>query len=111
GPAGYANLCRILSDAHLQNPRGEPRITRQMLDGRTGGLIALSGCRQGEVAWRLLHGDPHGAEEAARTLRDIFGPDRFYLELQADRLPGQRLLHRQMRDLAGHLGLGLAASN
>src|SRR5690606_1143735 len=33
GPAGYANLCRILSDAHLENPRGEPRVTRAMLEG------------------------------------------------------------------------------
>src|SRR5690606_9593327 len=111
GPAGYANLCRILSDAHLQNPRGQPLVTRSMLEGRTGGLIALSGCRRGEVAWRLLRGDRCGAERAARALRGLFGPDRFYLELQADRLPGQRRLHRQMRDLAGHLGVGLAASN
>ncbi|HLS88010.1 MAG TPA: DNA polymerase III subunit alpha, partial [Sphingobacteriaceae bacterium] len=109
--AGYANLCRILTDAHLQNPRGSPRVTPAMLRGRTGGLIALSGCRQGEVPWRLLRGDKEGARRAAAFYSRLFGPDRFYLEIQADNLPGARSLARHLRDLGEHLGIGLMAAN
>ena len=49
-PKGYANLCRILSRAHLDHPRGEPRVDWEHLARHAEGLIALTGCRQGELS-------------------------------------------------------------
>lgn len=116
---GYRNLCRILTDAYCRETPGhrpgdwpkQPVVTEEMLQGRTGGLIALSGCRRGEVPFRLLRGDRRGAEAAARRLCQLFGRNNFYLELQADMLPGTPLLHSAMQDLAEHLGVGLVATN
>ena len=44
---GYANLCRLLSHAHLDHERGDPRVEPEVLALRSEGLIALSGCRNG----------------------------------------------------------------
>ena len=49
-PRGYANLSRLLSRANLGSPRGEPRVRFEWLAEHAEGLIALSGCRKGEVA-------------------------------------------------------------
>src|SRR5690606_32920172 len=91
--------------------RGRPLVTPSMLQGRTAGLIALSGCRRGEVAYRLLRGDRRGAEKAARVFKTLFGPDRFYLELQGDLLPAARRLRQLMSQLAERLELQLVATN
>lgn len=46
---GYANLCRLLTRAHLTNPRGRPRCAWEDLERCGEDLIALSGCRRGEI--------------------------------------------------------------
>lgn len=114
-PTGYANLCRIITDARTRSAPGrrnlQPLVTEDMLQGRTEGLIALSGCRRGEVPYRLLRGDYRGAEAVARRLCRLFGRHNFYLELQADYLPGTRLLRRAMEHLAEYIGVELVATN
>jgi error-prone DNA polymerase len=125
GPQGYANLCRIITAAHLgaepvPGPGGllslapghdrlQPAAPLSALSHGTEGLIALSGCRRGEVPRLLLRGHRAEAEAAARRYAAWF-PGRFYLEVQDDRLPGERALHMAMRELGEHLGLPLAAS-
>lgn len=47
---GYANLCRLISDAHLGNERGKPSSTFAKLAERAEGLFVLSGCERSEVA-------------------------------------------------------------
>jgi error-prone DNA polymerase len=78
-PRGYANLCRLLTRAHLANPRGRPRCARGDLEAYGGGLIALSGCRRGEVPSLILARRYEEAGRAARRYQSLFG-DRFYLE-------------------------------
>ena len=47
-PRGYANLCRLLTTAHLgQDDRRDPRLDLAVLEERQEGLIVLSGCRDG----------------------------------------------------------------
>ena len=50
-------------------------------DGRTDGLIALSGGRFGRVERALARDDPRAAAEETDRLRSLFG-ERFHLELQ-----------------------------
>ncbi|WPD19807.1 DNA polymerase III subunit alpha [Thermaerobacter composti] len=120
GPAGYARLCRLLTRAHLEQPRGRPALPWSALltevapDGEPlpdHGLIALSGCRRGPVLQALLQGDRRLALRRARQLRDAFGRDHFYVELQGGWLPGNRALNRTLADLAEHLGVGVVATN
>ncbi|MBC5825192.1 MAG: DNA polymerase III subunit alpha [Candidatus Eremiobacteraeota bacterium] len=85
--SGYANLSRLISRAHLDQPRGRPRISYAALSQSAAGLIALSGCEHGAVAAALARGDFRVACSAASTLRDIFGRDDFLIELQRHLLP------------------------
>lgn len=63
GPGGYANICRLITKAHLDNPRGTPQITLEDLARHKEGLIVLSGCRRGPIASSLLQGDYDGARK------------------------------------------------
>ncbi|HLN61504.1 MAG TPA: PHP domain-containing protein, partial [Symbiobacteriaceae bacterium] len=125
GPRGYANLCRIVTAAHLggeptAGPGGllalapgherlQPAAPFAALRHGTEGLIALSGCRRGEVPSLILRGRLAEAEAAAKRYAAWF-PGRFYLEVQDERLPGEKALHTAMRDLGEKLGLPLVAT-
>ena len=109
-PRGYANLCRIISHAHLSQPRRQPAASTDVLRQHGDGLICFSGCRRGRIPSLILARHFAEAKEEALELRDIFGQDRFFLELQSIRLPGTRLLHAHLAELARHLRVGLVAT-
>ncbi len=108
---GYSNLCRILTRAHLDNPRLNPRTRWGLLETYNQGLIALSGCRKGRIPALILAGRYQQAEEIALKIKAIFGKDNFFIELQSDFLPGNRSLNRSLAQLASHLGLKTVATN
>jgi error-prone DNA polymerase len=85
---GWFNLCWLISRARHNAPKGEAALPHADLPGHTAGLIALSGCRRGSIPAALLADDPETAHEVALYYRDLFGPDRFWIELQhLSRLP------------------------
>ena len=71
--SGYRSLSRLVSTANLAGTKGVPRFTHELLEQHTEGLVALSGCRHGEIARRLLAGDREGAALAAARYARIFG--------------------------------------
>ncbi|HYI22646.1 MAG TPA: OB-fold nucleic acid binding domain-containing protein, partial [Candidatus Limnocylindrales bacterium] len=97
--------------AHLAGTKGAPRFTHELLARNTEGLVALSGCRHGEIARRLLAGDRSGAEVAARALAGMFEADSFYLELQHHLLPDDDWLVGETVTLATQMGLPLVVTN
>ena len=110
GPEGYATLSQLLTHAHLSRPRGEPAVSPEALERHHHGLIALSGCRRGEIARRLLWGDRSGALRAAQRYASLFGRENFYIELQNNRLPGGKALNDALRDVAQKAGLEWVAT-
>ena len=107
---GYANLCRLLTHAHLGHERGRPCIEPEALAQHTEGLIALSGCRRGEVPSLIAQGRYREAEEAARRYLQWFGTTNFFVELQNNLVHGDARRNRALADLAEHLGLGTVAT-
>ncbi len=107
--AGYAALCRLVSAAHLDHERGHPQVSRRHLEEEASHLLALSGCRDGVLAREILARQPQRALDLARDLAALF-PGRLYLELPADRLPGNRPLIRSLRELGERLGLPAVAT-
>ncbi len=83
--AGYQNLMKLSTIAHLDGYYYKPRIDKEVLAEHSEGLIASSACFKGEIASKLREGDEKGAEEALDYFKGVFGDD-FYLELQY--LPG-----------------------
>lgn len=108
---GYRNLIRLTTIAHLDGFYYKPRVDRDLLARHSRGLIALSGCLQGEVTRAILRDDPAGAREVAAAYRDIFGRDSYYLEVQHHGLEEQQRNITGMRRLAGDLDLPLIATN
>jgi error-prone DNA polymerase len=108
---GYANLCQLLTHAHLTNERGKPQTSKSALAAHHDGLIALSGCWRGEVPSRILRREFARAKEAAEWYREAFGRDSFYLELQHTYRPGDCRLNRYLSQLAEAIGVQTVATN
>jgi DNA polymerase III subunit alpha len=109
--AGYRNLMKLVSRAYLEGYWYKPRADRELLAELSDGLVCMSGCLGGEVNQRLLAGDAAGAKAAAAWYRDVFGPERYYIELQDHGIPEQHRTNGQLIELARDLGLGLVVTN
>ena len=108
--AGWSNLCRIITAAHLEHPGEAPVARLATLAEHSGHLVALSSCRRGEVWSRLLAGDRAGAAAAAAVFRDVFGR-RFFIELQHELLPDSGASLRALDLLAHELRVSTVATN
>jgi len=108
---GYQNLCRIVTDAHLDGYYYKPRIDRDYLARHAEGLIGLSACLNGEVPRALENGDWDEAKRIAGSYRDILGEGSFFFELQDHGLPDQRRLNEQLLRLGPEMGIPLVATN
>jgi DNA polymerase-3 subunit alpha len=108
---GYRNLVKITSEASLHGFYYKPRVSKRFLAEHSRGLIGLSGCLKGEVAERLMEGNYDAARAAAGNLRDIFGKDNFYLEIQDQGLAMEHKIHPGLFQLEKDLGLPMVATN
>ncbi len=108
---GYRNLCRLITDAHLDGYYYKPRIDREHLARHAEGLVGLSACLGGEIPKALEGEDWDLARRLAGEYGDIFGPGRFFLEMQDHGIPDQARLNGQLLRLAGEAGLPLVATN
>jgi DNA polymerase-3 subunit alpha len=78
---GYANLCKLVSAAHLDRPvEDQPHVPFEALDEYSSGLIALTAGGEGAVAKLLADGQIPKAEAYFDGLEALFG-DRLYIEL------------------------------
>src|SRR6184192_1588027 len=110
-PEGYANLCRLITEAHLgRDDRRDPRLEFASLEARHAGLIVLSGCRNGLLAGVLRRDGPAAARRLAERCRAVFGSENFVVELQRNYVRGDLALTRALKDLADSLQLGVVAS-
>jgi len=109
--AGYRNLVRLSSAAHLEGFYYKPRIDHEILARHSSGLIGMSACLKGEVPSRLLADDEPGALKLAGLYSDIFGKDHFFLEVQDHLMPEQRKANKGLVALAKKTGLELVATN
>ena len=108
---GYKNLCRLVSSAYIEGFYYKPRIDRDILEQYSGGLIGLSSCMKGEVPYYLASGNIDKAREAALEYRRILGAENFYLEIQANEMPEQEVLNRQIIELSKDLHIPVVATN
>ncbi|HEY7167609.1 MAG TPA: DNA polymerase III subunit alpha [Candidatus Binatia bacterium] len=107
---GYRNLCKLVSLGYMEGFYYKPRIDKDLLKELNGGLIALSACLQGEVSQSLSAGNIERAKAAAETYAGIFN-DRYYIEIQDNKLLEQEKVNRLLVELAKDLSLPLVATN
>jgi error-prone DNA polymerase len=110
--AGYANLCRLLTDAHLRSPKGESSVRWDQLPEFADGLIALTGDEEGPLI-RSLAVNENGAatpEQTVSRLMRIFGPDRLYVELQRHHIRGEERTIQSLLNIAAQHRLPVLAT-
>jgi error-prone DNA polymerase len=101
-PKGYANLCRLLTEAHAGTRPKEgaeplpPALPLDSLIEYADGLVCLSGCARDGLAVR----DPNAAARVAAAFQD-----RFYVELQRPYERGDARRNAALRELARDLGV------
>jgi DNA polymerase-3 subunit alpha len=108
---GYVNLMKLCTVGQMEGMYYKPRIDKEILAEHSKGLIALSGCLQGEAAIRITEGDLDGAREAVAAYRDIFGKDRFLLEVQRHGIDKQQQVNEALASFGKEFGLRLCATN
>ncbi len=107
---GYQNLLKLTSAGYLEGFYYRPRIDKELLAQFNEGLICTSACIKGEVASAVLKGDEKAAIEIAESYLKIFGPERFFIEIQKHE-NDEPMLCQGLIDLAKKTGIGLVATN
>ena len=99
-PEEQKSALLLLSKAYLEGFYYRPRIDKELLSGHAEGLIGLSSCLKGEVAFYLGKETDEAAEQAALEYSTFFGPGNFYLEIQDHGLPLQKAVNPKIIALA-----------
>jgi len=108
---GYANLCKLVSSAHLDRPlEQEPHVEFGKLEGLSGGLIALTAGAEGALARLIADGQQLKAEAYLDRLQSLF-PERLYIELSRREDPIENAAEGRLIDLAYARNLPLVATN
>ncbi len=108
---GYKNLVKLSTISHLQGYYYKPRIDYQLLEQYQEGLIILSGCLNGDISKAILEKRDEDAARLVEWHMNIFGRDRFYLEVQHHpSLVEQNQLNEAMIRLSKKYNLGLVAT-
>ena len=108
---GYVNLMKLCTVGQMEGMYYKPRIDKEILAQHSKGIMALSGCLQGEPASRITEGDMDGARESVATYKDIFGADRFLLEVQRHGIDRQDKGNEALVSFGKEFGLRLCATN
>ncbi len=110
-PQGYTNLCRLLTTTHLGAERLDPRLPHTELEERHDGLIILSGSRRDGLLPLTLENDGlSAARKLAERCKAVFGADRFFVEIQRNRVRGDVALTSALISLANDVGLSAVAT-
>ncbi len=109
--AGYQNLLKLVSDAHLKGFYYKPRTDFEMLARHAAGLIGFTGCLASLVPQHLLHDRYDDARRACGRFVDIFGRENYFVEIQDHGLPEQRQIIPGLLKLGEEFGLKVICSN
>ena len=108
---GYRNLSALVSRGFTEGFYSKPRVDWELLERYHEGLIALSACLAGQVPRLLLGGNYEGAKAHALQMRDLFGADSYYLEIQDHSIPQQKTVLQGLLRLHQETGIPLVATN
>ena len=108
---GYRNLSYLVSMGYVEGLYIRPRIDQALLREHAGGLIALSACLAGEIPKQLVNGAYENAKRYALEMREIFGEDGFYLELQDHGIRDQAIVNQGILRLHEETGIPLVCTN
>jgi len=108
---GYKNLSTLVTLGHLEGFYYRPRVDMALLKEYNQGLIALSACLAGHIPYLINAGKMEAASLKAQEMATIFDRDRFFLELQANKMVEQEKVNRGLSELSKDLSIPMVATN
>ncbi len=108
---GYKNLLKIASAAQMEGFYYYPRIDHDFLASHAEGLIATSGCMSAEIPRSLLNENPEEAVKKWDWYADVFGRDRFFVELQHHNIKEITDLNKKLLSLGARYNARYIATN
>ena len=106
---GYGNLIALVSQAHIgSDPADDPHVVLADFDGRTDGLVCLTGGADGALARLLADGQP--VDDYADALVRLF-PGRLYIEISRANDPIEQRSEAGLLRLAQARDLPIVATN
>ncbi len=108
---GYQNLLKIASAAQLEGFYYYPRIDKEFLARHSEGLIATSGCLAAEIPRALMEDNPEEALRRWNWYHDVFGPDRFYVELQQHDIAELVDINKKLLEMGARYSAKFVATN
>jgi DNA polymerase-3 subunit alpha len=108
---GYLNLLQIASAAQLDGFYYYPRIDHDFLAQHSEGLICTSGCMSAEVPRLIQEGNLETARKQLDWYYEVFGPERFFLELQMHDIKELERINKNLIDLGRRYQARFVATN
>ncbi len=108
---GYRNLLQIASAAQLEGFYYRPRIDHDYLAAHSEGLIVSTGCMSGEIPRALVDGRTEHAQRLVDWYFEVFGPERFFFELQSHDVSELTAVNRGLMDLSRRYPAHFIATN
>ncbi len=108
---GYKNLVKLCSIGYTEGFYYKPRIDIEILEKYNEGLVCLSACLAGGLSRKIVNGDILGAKEMLEKYLSIFGKERYFLEIQDNKLREQILVNQKLIEFSKEYGVRLVATN
>ncbi len=109
---GYQNLLKLATISQLEGYYYRPRVDKEVLAQYNEGVIVTTGCGAAEIPRYLADGQIDEARKALAWYLDVFGRERFFVELQLhEGFPGLVNINRQLLQLAREFDVRPVATN
>lgn len=108
---GYQNLLKLVSLGYTEGFYSKPRIDMEILREYHGGIIALTGCIQGQVPQLLSSNKREEGVKNFLELKEIMGERNLYVEVQNHYIDKEDTAYRTMVKLAQEYNLPLVGTN
>lgn len=107
---GYRNLCKLIAFSFQQGFYFKPRIDYAILEKHSAGLIATSACLGGHIPKLIKAGNTQELNERLDWFLRVFGPERYFLEVQPEDQTEQAALNRALYALSAEKNIKLVAA-
>ena len=108
---GYRNLLELVSLGYTEGFNRKPCIDMEILREHRDGVIALTGCIQGQVPQLLCESRRDEAIQNFKTLMEIMGKGNLYVEVQNHYIDQELAVYPMMVQLANEFNLPIVGTN